>query len=135
MGVAVGEGHSVALTASGTLWAWGYNAEYELGDGNTTGSTIPVRVLNLSNVSDVAVGQESTNVAVKSDGSVWTWGSNFYGQLGDGGPVYAYAPTPEQVPGLTGVTAVAAGDGFDVALKADGSVWTWGNNTSTGFPK
>jgi alpha-tubulin suppressor-like RCC1 family protein len=64
--------------------------------------------------------------ALKSDGTVWTWGSNQYGQLGDGTKVDEL--TPVQVSGLTGITAIAAGEFHTVALKNDGTVWAWGLN-------
>ncbi|MFC3749291.1 RCC1 domain-containing protein, partial [Paenibacillus sp. GCM10012306] len=63
-----------------------------------------------------------------SDGSVWTWGSNAYGQLGDGSTVTRYAPV--QVSGLSGVKSIAGGSSHSLAMKNDGSVWAWGNNAS-----
>lgn len=64
-------------------------------------------------------------VALRSDGTVWTWGSNLYGQMGDDS---RERHTPTQVNGLNGVTAIAAGEQNTVALKSDGTVWAWGNN-------
>jgi alpha-tubulin suppressor-like RCC1 family protein len=68
------------------------------------------------------------SVLAKSDGSVWTWGGNYEGQLGDG--TTNPTPTPLHVPGLSGVIAVAAGDYHSLALKSDGTVWAWGRNLS-----
>ena len=68
----------------------------------------------------------SHSVALKSDGTVWTWGVNNYGQLGDG--TTTDSPTPVQVLGLTDVTVVAAGGVQTAALKSDGTVWAWGSN-------
>lgn len=65
-------------------------------------------------------------VALRSDGTVWTWGSNLYGQMGDDS---RERHTPTQVNGLNGVTAIAAGEQNTVALKADGTVWVWGWNS------
>ena len=65
-------------------------------------------------------------MALKSDGTVWAWGDNGYGQLGDG--TTTDRTTPVQVSGLSGVTAIAAGCYHTVALKSDGTVWAWGYN-------
>ncbi len=73
----------------------------------------------------VAAGRYHT-VAVKSDGTVWAWGENARGQLGDG--TTTNRSTPVQVSGLAGVTGVAAGGRHTVALKSEGTVWAWGRN-------
>ncbi|MGE6759660.1 Ig-like domain-containing protein [Corallococcus interemptor] len=67
-------------------------------------------------------------LALKQDGTVWAWGDNSFGQLGDG--TNTQRLTPVQVPGLTGVAALAAGNDHSLAVKQDGSVWAWGNNAS-----
>jgi alpha-tubulin suppressor-like RCC1 family protein len=73
----------------------------------------------------VSAGRAFT-VALKAEGTVWAWGDNWDGQLGDG--TTESRPLPLQVSGLAGAIAVAAGADHSLALKADGSVWTWGNN-------
>ena len=67
------------------------------------------------------------SLALKSDGTVWAWGYNNYGQLGDGTTTDRH--TPVSVSGLTGVTAIAGGYGHSLALKSDGTVWAWGYNS------
>ncbi len=72
---------------------------------------------------------------LKSDGTVWAWGNNDYGQLGDGTTTFSLSPVQVKDPTnpsgfLTGVTAIAAGWAHSVALKSDGSAWGWGNNQS-----
>ena len=74
----------------------------------------------------VAGGVNHT-VALRTDGTVWTWGLNANGQLGLGNTTSS--PTPAQVTSLSGITAVAAGSTHSLALKSDGTVWAWGNNT------
>jgi alpha-tubulin suppressor-like RCC1 family protein len=78
----------------------------------------------------VAAGS-SHSVALKNDGTVWTWGDNRRGQLGMGGSDSNVHSTPAQVPGLTDVTAVSARGTFTLALKSDGTVWSWGSNHIT----
>ena len=79
----------------------------------------------LTSVIAVAAGG-SHSLALKSDGTVWAWGSNSNGQLGDG--TFNFHPTPTQVPGLTGIIAIAAGQNHSLALKSDSTVWAWGQN-------
>ncbi|MEW6276752.1 MAG: hypothetical protein AB1556_16790, partial [Bacillota bacterium] len=72
----------------------------------------------------------SHSLAVKSDGTVWTWGNNSRGQLGIGSWDYEdIHSVPVQVKNLTGIIAVAAGESHSLALKKDGTVWAWGNNS------
>jgi alpha-tubulin suppressor-like RCC1 family protein len=128
--IAAGAGHTVALKNDGTVWAWGINSNGQLGDGSATSSNIPVQVRGLSGMSigtvtAIAAGYDHT-VVLKNDGTVWAWGNNATGQLGNGN--IQSSSTPVQVNGLLGVTAVAAGFGHTMALKSDGTVWTWGNN-------
>jgi alpha-tubulin suppressor-like RCC1 family protein len=131
--IAGGLYHTAALKCDGTVWAWGRNAYGALGDGTTTDRYAAVQVLGsgsigyLTGVTAIAAGANHT-VALKSDGTVWDWGSNGYGQLGNG--TTTTTSTPVQVSGLTGVTAIAAGWGHTVALKSDGTVWAWGRNAS-----
>jgi alpha-tubulin suppressor-like RCC1 family protein len=121
--------HTLYAKSDGTIWAWGRNNKSQLGDGTTTDSSIPVQSAPavLSGMTAVAAGNEHS-LALKSDGTVWAWGSNSNGQLGDGTIVNHTIPV--QVSGLTNVRAIAAGVNFSLALKNDGSVWAWGYNGS-----
>lgn len=120
--------HTLALKQDGTLWAWGGNCYGQLGDGTTVVKNKPVQVQGLGGVKSIAAGGGHT-VALKQDGTVWTWGYNFYGQLGYGEPFDNSSHcTPELVQGLSGVVSIAAGENYTLALKQDGTVWTWGKN-------
>jgi alpha-tubulin suppressor-like RCC1 family protein len=127
--IAGGTFYTVALKLDGTVWAWGDNSSGQLGDGTTTNKTTPVQVTGLSGIAAIAVGGGEYGyhtVALKSDATVWAWGWNYYGQLGDGTTTDRY--TPVQVSDLSGVTAIASGWYHTAALKSDGTVWAWGNN-------
>ena len=123
---AAGMEHSVALKADGTVWAWGYNAYGQLGNGTTENSLVPIQVPGLANVAAIDSGSYHV-VALKNDGTVWAWGWNYWGQVGDG-TSWNTKYSPVQVTGLTDVVAVSAGDMHVLALKSDGTVWTWGRN-------
>jgi alpha-tubulin suppressor-like RCC1 family protein len=130
--IAAGGTHSLALKADGTVWAWGLNTEGQLGDGTNTNRNAPVQVLGLAGVVAIAaggaavVGAGEHSLALKSDGTVWAWGRNVEGQLGDG--TNTNHNTPVQVSGLADVVAISAGGSHNMALKSGGGVWTWGRN-------
>ena len=132
--------HTLALRGDGTVWAWGDNAKGQLGNGTTNPAYEPVQVMAdssgpLTGVIAIAAGRDHS-VTVKSDGTVWTWGDNTYGQLGDNSfsttqrlyPVPVLAGDAPNLAPLSGVKAVAASDVHTLALKTDGTVWAWGNN-------
>src|SRR2546430_2391508 len=117
--------------APGTVAAWGYGVNGQIGDGTPLEALLNkkwhtyVTVQGLDGVTVIAAGHEHS-LAVKSDGTVWAWGLNLAGQLGDGGGVQR--PAPVRVPNLTDGTAVAGGSLHSLALKSDGTVWAWGSN-------
>ncbi|ETR65903.1 MAG: hypothetical protein OMM_13546, partial [Candidatus Magnetoglobus multicellularis str. Araruama] len=75
----------------------------------------------------IAAG-EYHSLALKNDGSVWAWGRNNHGQLGDGGYSTANKTNPVQVAGLSNISMIAVGSCHSLALKDDGTVWAWGDN-------
>jgi len=122
-------GHSMALKADGTVWTWGGSGSGELGQGNNTSSNVPKQIPNFGGVASITSGNYHS-VVVKTDGTVWTWGSNIFGQLGDGKVGGQYnTNVPKQVAGLTGVVQVNAGIGHNLAVKSDGTIWAWGDNS------
>ena len=123
--VAGGWYHSLAAKADGTVSAWGYNAQGQLGNDTLTNSTTPVPTSALAGV--VAVGGGAYNsLALKADGTVWAWGWNAVGQLGNN--TASDSKVPVQVQGLSGIVAVSAGAAHNLALRDDGTVWAWGHN-------
>ena len=123
--VTAGGYHTLAILEDGTVQAWGWNSNGQLGDGSLTNHSTPAPVNGLSGVAAVSAGVQHS-LALKNDGTVWSWGRNDVGQLGDGTLVQRKAPVA--VSGLTGVTAVSSGDYHNLALKSDGTVWSWGSN-------
>ncbi len=119
---------SLALMPDHTLLAWGANEHGQLGDETYTERPAPVPVnAVLSNVAQVSAGWKHA-VALTSTGYVWTWGDNTEGEIGNGTTSTTGVYVPFQVPGLSNVIAVSAGDRYTAALKQDGTVWTWGWN-------
>jgi alpha-tubulin suppressor-like RCC1 family protein len=123
--VSAGFTHSLALKSDGTVWAWGYNAYGQLGDGTTVDRNLPVQVAGLTGVTAIAAGGLHS-LALLSDGTIRAWGWNGAGQLGNG--TLATALTPAKVAGASGYTSIAAGLYHSVASKAGGTVAAWGWN-------
>jgi len=123
--VAAGYDHALAVRSGGSVWAWGFNGLGELGDGTTTSRSTPVQVAGLTGITQVAAG-EGFSLALRSDGTVWGWGFNQNGQLGRG-MVTDHEVTPARVAVLNGVTKIAAGRDFALALRSDGIVFAWGH--------
>lgn len=128
-------GHTVAINSDGSLWAWGQNDFGQLGDGTTIDKNVPTRIGTDTDWVVVSAGETNGEVptqghtlAIKADGSLWGWGSNEYGVLGDGTTTDKSVPT--QIGTETDWSMVEAGDENTVALKTDGSLWEWGSGTS-----
>jgi alpha-tubulin suppressor-like RCC1 family protein len=132
--IATGYDHTVALKSDGTLWAWGYNYFGQVGDGTTVNKSTPTQIGSDNKWVYISAGAEHT-VALKSDGTLWAWGRNSKGQLGIGnntGPEtcgsFACATAPTQIGTDTDWASIIAGGGHTVALKPDGTLWSWGYN-------
>ena len=129
--IAGGADHSIALKSDGTVWTWGDNSHGELGNASSgpgTGTDVPVQVSGLSGIVAVAAGT-NFSVALDDAGSVWTWGDDAAGQLGDG-TAGAGRPTPYEVTAISNVSMIAAGQDFVLVRKSDNTLWAWGGNGS-----
>lgn len=135
--ISAGTYHSLALLADGTVWAWGDNGHGQLGVSTIPFSYTPVQVGStegtfLSDVTAISAGGQFS-LALKADGSVWAWGQNEYGQLGDNTktnrsfPAQVLDPIGEGF--LSGIIEISAGKSHCLALRNDGTVWTWGQNS------
>ena len=125
--IAGGHYHSLALMADGTVRGWGYNSFGQLGNGATTSAQrTPVTVSPLTDVIAIAGGRDMS-YAIRSDGTVWGWGLNTTGQVGDG--TTTMRTRPVRVGTLTDITAIAGGRDHGLAVRSDGTVWSWGENT------
>lgn len=128
--IAAGHGHTCALTATGGVKCWGYNQHGQLGDGSTTttppyAKPAPVEVSGLeSGVSAIVAGHGQTCALISPAGTVKCWGTNAYGELGDG--TTANRAAPGEVSGLSGISALTAGYEHTCALATNGSVKCWG---------
>jgi alpha-tubulin suppressor-like RCC1 family protein len=127
--IATGFSSTCALLSGGTVKCWGYNADGELGNGTTTSSSIPVAVSSLSGATHLALSNYGFACAILSGGTIECWGSNAYGQLGDGR--VTDSSTPVVVSGIAGATAVAVAEdaGYACALVSGGAIQCWGDNT------
>jgi alpha-tubulin suppressor-like RCC1 family protein len=124
-------GHSAAIKTDGTLWLWGYNNQGQLGDNTRTSRSSPVQAITGgANWKQVSLGGAgSFTAATKTDGTLWTWGYNLYGQLGTNNVTRRSSPV-QTVSGGTNWYRVASGGYHIAAIKTDGTLWTWGLNSA-----
>lgn len=127
--ISAGDKYTLALKTNGTLWGWGDNEYGQLGDGTSgAGNKILIPTpIGVATWSFVSAGSDHS-LAIKTDGTLWAWGRNNNGKLGNGSTTDSYMPT--QISALTNWQTVLAAQSHSVARKTDGSVWTWGDNTN-----
>lgn len=136
--IAAAESGAAALFRDGKVFAWGRRDGGVIGDGHYSPRQLasgepalePVRVPGVSGILQIATGSSHV-LALTGDGPAITWGSNCYGAQGRAPRRGRPMDVPGEVPGLTGVIAVAGGNGVSTVLRKDGTVWVWGR---TGTP-
>ena len=126
-----GDEDTIATKTDGTLWTWGKNSGGQLGQNNTTKYSSPVQVPGTTWTSEGAVMGLNSNraAAIKTDGTLWMWGRNDEGDLGQSGPTYVHYSSPIQIPGTTWSKISMCGGKY-FAIKTDGTLWSWGQNPS-----
>lgn len=122
-----GDAHTVALRADGTVWAWGYNGSGQLGDGTLQSRPVPGLVPSLAEVVAVSADFGFHSLALGADGSVWGWGTNTSGELGQGDGAPTMFISPVRVPGLSGIARIDVGFRRGWAIGRNGSAWVWGS--------
>lgn len=119
--------HNFAIKTDGTLWGWGYNSNGELGCGDTDNRSSPIQtIVGGTDWLKVSSGGRHT-AAIKTDGSLWVWGDNDYGQLGDNTTDPVSSPIQTITGGYNWVN-LACGERFMAAIKDNGTLWMWGQN-------
>lgn len=131
--IAAGGSYSLALDSAGNVWAWGINFRGELGVdwvglSGFTFRAAPALVPNIANITAIAAGLDHV-VALKNDGTVWAWGFNGFGQLGDNTRIDRFTPQQVISTALTGVTEIRAFGNHSFAKAGDGKWYAWGDNS------
>lgn len=119
--------HTLGLKQDGVLWAWGFNNQGQLGDSSLVNKSSPVTVVGNYRWKHCSAGYQFS-VAIRDDGTMWSWGNNSYRQLGNGTPDTPYVSPTSVIGGATNWIKASAGYQFVVAIKTDGTLWTWGRN-------
>ena len=117
---------SAAIKTDGTLWAWGKNDVGQLGNGTVTHYSSPIQVGTLTDWKQVSLAAGNFVSAIKTDGTLWGWGDNYYGHLGNGSSGNLFS-SPIQIGSLTNWKQVSVGQHGGGAVKTDGTLWMWGN--------
>jgi alpha-tubulin suppressor-like RCC1 family protein len=126
--ISTGACHTAAIKTDGTLWTWGINTSGVLGDNTIIGRAFPVQTISLgNNWNHVSAGERST-AAIKTDGTLWLWGQGSFGRLGNNSTINRSSPV-QTVSGGTNWFKVSNSYYGVAAIKTDGSLWMWGDNS------
>ncbi len=129
--ISLGDAHSTAMKTDGTIWTWGFNGEGRLGDGLTVEKCSPNSLFTHTNDWSRVSALGAHTVALKNDGTLWSWGNNNCGRLGDG--TATNRCSPGTVAGF-GTNWCFIGQGSlgaqTAAIKTDGTLWMWGPNAN-----
>ena len=124
----VAQSHTAAIKTDGTLWAWGRNSNGQLGDNTITNKSSPVQTVTFgTNWKQVSCGTSFT-AATKTDGTLWLWGLGTSGQLGNDAATSRSSPV-QTISFGSNWKQVACGDNHTAAIKQDGTLWLWGDNS------
>jgi len=125
--VSAGKDHVLGIT-NGKIFAWGSNTKGQLGDGRLRDQKVPVQESsNSADWESISAGAKFS-AAIKTDGTLWSWGTNDFGQLGDGAQGTKLSPEQESR-GDTDWRSVCTGKNHTIALKDNGTLWAWGDNS------
>ena len=125
--ISAGGGHTAAIRANGTAWAWGFNGNGRLGDNSTVSKSSPVSVVGgFTDWVQISGGSEHT-AAIRANGTAWAWGRNTYGRLGDNTTAARSSPV-SVVGGFTDWVQISGGGDHTVAIRANGTAWAWGSS-------
>jgi alpha-tubulin suppressor-like RCC1 family protein len=127
-----GQQHSIGLRSNGSLWAWGFNGNGQLGDNTITNRSSPVLVVGGFTDWTQASAGGSHSLGIRANGTLWAWGANANGRLGDS-TVTARSSPVSVVGGFTDWTQASAGDSHSLGVRANGTLWAWGYNGSGGL--
>lgn len=127
--ISAGHYHSMAIKSDGTLWSWGSNLFGKLGIGSNVNQSqlTPIQVGNATNWQSIS-GGDNHSLAIKTNGTLWAWGYNYSGQLGN--TTTTNSNSPIQIGTATNWEKTEAGDEFSLGKRTDGSIWGWGYNYS-----
>ena len=125
--ISLGYFHSVGIKDDGTLWSWGINADGSIGDGTAVSKSSPVQTVSGgADWRKISTGFEFTT-AIKNDGTLWAWGYNYVGSLGDGTNLQRSSPV-QSASKNTDWKTVSSGYRHSAALTLGGALWLWGSN-------
>ena len=126
-----GTNHTAAIKADGTLWSWGLGTSGQLGDNTILSKSSPVQTVAYgTNWKQVAVNTGSNTAAIKADGTLWSWGLGTSGQLGDNTILSKSSPVQTVAYGTNWKQVSVSAGSNTAAIKADGTLWSWGSGTT-----
>lgn len=126
--IALGGAHTIALKTDSSLWGCGWNQYGQLGDGSFTNKSQLVQIGIDTDWKTITNGSNVHTLAIKMNGTLWGWGYNRHGEIGDGTNINRNTPT--QIGNDKNWKLAVAGRTFSIAIKTDGTLWTWGKNTN-----
>jgi hypothetical protein len=125
--ISAGYTHTLGLKQDGSLWAWGDNIRYGLGDSTRTDRVVPTLISRNNNWKTIIAGS-SNSFALKNDGTLWAWGNNSYVDLGNSNNTIDDLKVPTQIGTANDWKTITRGVFHTFGIKNNGALWIWGNN-------